>query len=149
MINEHKRLHKILIGMKQRCNNKNDKDYYRYGGRGIKVCEEWNSSTESFVEWALNNGYSDNLSIDRIDVNGDYTPSNCKWATSTEQVRNRRLLKNNKSGHNGIYFEKERNKYRVTIYCNNKKIDLGRYDTIEEAICARKNGEIKYWKVGA
>ena len=75
--------------MKKRCNDKNTACYDRYGGRGIKVCEEWNSSFEPFFEWAMNNGYSEELTIDRIDNNGNYEPSNCKWSTLQEQSNNK------------------------------------------------------------
>ncbi len=97
----------------------------------------------------MQNGYSDDLSIDRRDVNGNYCPENCHWATATEQVRNRRIQKSNTSGVNGVHYEAKRNKFRAIIYADNKKIDLGRYDTLEEAAEARKQGEIKYWGVGA
>lgn len=75
--------------IKYRCNNSNSGSYDRYGGRGIKICDEWNGSYESFRNWALNNGYSDDLTIDRIDVNGDYEPNNCQWITLPEQMNNR------------------------------------------------------------
>jgi len=75
--------------MKSRCNNKNNPVYMLYGGRGISVCDEWNEF-KAFKEWAMNNGYSDQLTIDRINVNGNYEPDNCRWATQKEQCRNKR-----------------------------------------------------------
>ena len=80
--------------MRQRCNNPNRSDYKRYGGRGIKICDEWNDYN-TFRDWVLSNGYSDNLSIDRIDVNGNYEPSNCRWVDGIIQannVRNNRII---------------------------------------------------------
>lgn len=84
------RIYNIWNQMIQRCTNPKLKHYERYGGRGIKVCEEWMSSIESFKDWAVSNGYKDCLTIDRIDVNGNYEPANCKWSTNVEQQRNKR-----------------------------------------------------------
>ena len=75
--------------MKGRCYRKSMKRYERYGGRGISVCPEWKDSFETFKEWALSNGYSENLTLDRIDNNGDYCPSNCRWITNKEQQSNK------------------------------------------------------------
>lgn len=87
------RLYRIWANMKTRCYNINSPNYERYGGRGIVVCFEWRNSFELFYQWAITNGYSDDLTIDRIDVNGDYSPSNCRWITNVEQQRNTRKTK--------------------------------------------------------
>ena len=84
------RLRRIYGGMIQRCYNKNSHGYDNYGGRGITVCQEWIDDREKFISWALSNGYANDLSIDRIDVNGNYEPSNCRWATNEIQLQNRR-----------------------------------------------------------
>ena len=88
----------ILQGMKDRCYNKNNHAYHLYGGRGIKVCDEWLRSTEAFVKWSYENGYVDGKpkseqSIDRIDVNGDYCPENCRWVDKDVQNYNKRCTR--------------------------------------------------------
>lgn len=84
------RLYRIWKGMKQRCFNPNDKDYEKYGGRGITICDEWKEDFCKFKSWALASGYAQELSIDRIENNGNYEPSNCRWATQSQQNSNRR-----------------------------------------------------------
>ena len=74
--------------MKRRCYNKEDEHYKWYGARGITVCSEWKNSYTNFENWALENGYDDSLSIDRIDGNGNYEPLNCRWVTQKVQCNN-------------------------------------------------------------
>lgn len=75
--------------MMSRCYREKDIHYNAYGGRGITVCDEWNGHSDAFVEWALNNGYSDDLTLERINVNGNYEPSNCTWIPMSEQYKNK------------------------------------------------------------
>lgn len=88
------RLYQAWENMRARCNRKSSREYENYGGRGISVCSEWNEHFESFRDWALNNGYSEQLTLDRIDVNGNYEPGNCRWISNKEQQNNKRNNRN-------------------------------------------------------
>lgn len=92
------RIHNIWKGILTRITNKNCKDYKYYGGRGINICDEWMTFT-NFYQWAINNGYNDKLVIDRIEVNGNYEPSNCRFITRQISSQNTR-----KKTDRGIYF---------------------------------------------
>ncbi len=84
------RIYAIWKNMKQRCSNPNRKDYSLYGGRGISVCKEWINNFNAFLSWSIDSGYDNTLSLDRIDVNGDYEPKNCRWVTQKKQCNNTR-----------------------------------------------------------
>jgi hypothetical protein len=120
------RLYSIWTKMNRRCYEEKNNRYNIYGGRGITVCYEWHLFIP-FMEWALSNGYKDNLTIDRINVNGNYEPKNCKFSTQGEQQRNRR-----KSDMSNITIRN--GKFRVKINRFNKQIQLGTFDTIEKAV---------------
>ena len=94
------RLHRVYHTMKGRCYNPTDKKYYRYGARGITVCDEWLNNPKAFFDWALSHGYKDGLSIDRIDNDGNYCPENCRWADDFTQANNK--SNNTRYEHNGV-----------------------------------------------
>lgn len=103
------RIYREWASIKSRCYNKNLKSYKDYGGRGIKVCDDWIKSFESFRDWAYKNGYSDELTIERKDLNGDYCPSNCMWIPFNEQQQNRRIC---------YSFEHNGKTQNLTSWCN-------------------------------
>jgi hypothetical protein len=102
------RLHRIWKSMKCRCNLTTHPTYENYGARGISVYPEWNNSYSAFREWSLSNGYSEKLELDRIDVNGNYCPENCRWVSHYEQTLNRR---------DTLYIEIDRDTFRLRDFC--------------------------------
>lgn len=107
------RLFKIWSGMKERCYRVNHTHYKDYGARGIKVCDEWLDNFISFKTWALSNGYDDTLTLDRVDVNGNYEPSNCKWSTVKEQMNNKRNNHKILIGNNEMTISQISEKYNI------------------------------------
>lgn len=129
------------VAMKARCNNKQNPSYKWYGAKGIKVCDAWNKSFEAFLD---DMGIPPKgMTIDRTDVYGNYEPSNCRWVTVQEQQINR----SNNNGTPGVYYEKTRNKFQVTIIYKGKKHYIGRFDELKEAVAARKKAELDLWLI--
>lgn len=117
--------------MKHRCNNPNNTKYKDYGGRGIKVCDRW-LDINNFIE-DMYPSYQADLSLDRVDVNGNYEPTNCRWATNEIQSRNTRdICKNNTSGFRGVSWKKRRNNWGAQIMVDSKLIYLGAFKTALE-----------------
>lgn len=126
------RLFEIWAGMKKRCYKKYHTSYKNYGGKGVTMCDEWIDSFINFKDWSYPNGYSDELTIDRIDPMKNYEPSNCRWATKEVQARNvRGLRRNNTTGFKGVTFE--HGKYVAKVRVSSKRIYLGRHKTAIEA----------------
>ena len=112
------KLYSVWKAMRQRCNNNKNKDYKWYGEKGIKVCKEWDDF-EVFYNWAINNGYEDGLTIDRIDTKGDYCPDNCRWITIQEQQNNKsncRIIEYKGEVNTLTYFSKKYHIKRSTLY---------------------------------
>lgn len=127
------RLYAIWGGIKARCSNPKCEAFKKYGGRGIKFCKDW-VFYENFEKWALNNGYSSNLTIDRIDNNGNYEPDNCRWVTMKKQCNNRRS--NRYVEYNGKIFtiaeicDILNLPYQYVIYRINKNLSI--YDILKD-----------------
>ena len=131
------RLYNIWKEIRRRTLNPKHKSYNNYGGRGITICDEW-LDVQNFYNWAMENGYSDKLSIDRIDNDGNYCPENCRWVGDNIQNRNKRIPKNNTSGFKGVCCSKY-NTYTSQIGIDNKKIYLGSFLTPVEGAIAYNN----------
>ena len=121
------RIYNIWTQMKKRCYNKNFTYYKDYGGRGIEVCEEWKNNFQAFDKWAMQNGYRDDLMIDRIDNDGNYEPSNCRWVDTYEQSNNKR------SNVNITYMGKTQT---LAQWCRELGLD---YKVINERNCVNRN----------
>ena len=146
------RLKNIWHGMKQRCYNPNRPNYRYYGGRGITICDEWLNSFQAFSAWSMDNGYQDELSIDRIDYNGNYEPSNCRWVSMKGQAENKRPRNSqppcqqtfqkhqriwSNTGVSGVTYDKKNHRYRVY----SRRLYLGSCKSLQEAIAIRAQAE--------
>lgn len=134
--------------MIQRCTNPKNKLYKWYGGNGIKVCEYWTNHFNAFLLWALKNGYTKGLEIDRINNALGYSPSNCRFVTRQQQLENRFPVRANKHGQlafnkkhkipfNVLFHPKSKNKYQVLFKRNKVIYNVGFFATIPEAVKAR------------
>lgn len=141
------RLNVIYSHMKARCYNKNRWNYQYYGARGIKICDEWKNNYQAFKKWALENGYQDNLSIDRIDVNGNYCPENCRWTTDKEQKNNTR--RNHYITYNGKTqsMSKWAEELNISYTVLRARINRSKW-SIEKAFTKPVNNELKRDKNG-
>lgn len=126
--------------MHQRCRDKNRENYKYYGGRGIKVCERW-SVADGFKNFIADMGERPHKhQLDRVNVDKDYEPGNCRWVTKYEQMANTRATKI----FPGVTWSKAMKKYRVRIKVNRKEVRLGYFDKVEDAIAARIEGQKLY-----
>ena len=135
------RLYTTWHNMKERCLNKKNSRYKYYGARGIKICDEWKNDFMNFYNWAISNGYKDNLTIDRINVNGNYEPLNCRWITIKQQCNNRR------NNHLITYNGKTQTMMEWAEFYN-INYDILRFRlkkgwSIEKALTERSNNELK------
>ena len=143
------KLYSIWKNIKMRCYNPQSEFYYCYGGKGITMCDEWKDNFDSFYSWAVTNGYDPDApfmkcTIDRINVNDNYCPENCRWVDKFVQAMNHGIQKNNTSGVRGVKWDNECKRWYAQININNKRIYLGRFNNKDDAIVARLNAELTY-----
>lgn len=135
--------YRVRTYMIQRCYNTKHDSYPDYGGRGIYVCDRWLESVENFV--ADMGKCPEGHTLERIDVNGNYTPENCKWDTLGNQGYNKRIRTNNTSGRTGVYWKEQESAWAAQIGFEGKVIALGSRSSFEEAVKIREEAELKYY----
>lgn len=140
------RLFNIWQSMKQRCYDVKHDHYKEYGGRGIKVCDEWLSDFMAFYEWAMANGYKERLTIERKDVNGNYEPSNCCWATIKEQANNKRNNRIVEYKGKKYTIAELSEKYNINYHCLYYRLQNG-WDIEKALLLEPKNGRNQYEKI--
>jgi hypothetical protein len=132
------KLYSVWLSMKNRCVNSNDKSYKNYGGKGVIVCKSWRDDYQAFFDWSMENGYREGLSIDRINTDGNYEPSNCRWTDRLTQNTNTRLIHStNKSGYRGVSFYATYQRWRASIQVCKKTHFIGYFDDATAAALAR------------
>jgi hypothetical protein len=136
--------YRAYYNMIKRCEYKSDVAYADYGGRGIRVCSEWRRSFEQFYE-DMGPKPSPEHSIDRIEVNDNYEPANCRWAIPEIQERNKRVRWDSLTGVRGVTLNRNTGKYVVQIYVDGKTKRVGTFGKLDDAAKARKEAEMKYW----
>ena len=129
--------------MINRCFTTSSSSYYKYGAKGIKVCNQWKNSYENFAKWAKDNGYTKGLTIDRKDATKNYTPQNCRWVNLTTQAHNRPKPITNKSGHKNIHFNKSNNKWVVRFTIKSRRVELALCNTLQEAVILKEKFLLK------
>ena len=137
------KLYTVYVSMMSRCYCETSKSYELYGARGIRVCDRWNDISNFFTD--MEDTYQVGLSLDREDVNSDYSPENCSWKNNSWQNYNTRIKSNNSSGKTGVSFDTNSGKWAAYIQKDSKKIHLGSYSSLEDAIKARESAEIEYF----
>ncbi len=143
IVNKNMRLYNIWKSIKQRCYNSKNKDFKNYGGRGITVCDEWKNDFNAFYDWAMANDYKDDLTIDRVNTNADYSPNNCRWVNRIIQNNNtRRNLYITYNGETHTVAEWEnilnisRNVLRLRLFRNNWSVEKA-FETPTRQWCKR------------
>lgn len=132
------KLYNVWLNMKNRCINPNNAAYVNYGGKGIIVCQSWINDYQAFFDWSMENGYQEGLSIDRVNPEGNYDQSNCRWTDKITQNTNTRLIHiTNKSGYRGVSFYAPSQKWRACIQVQNKTHHIGLFVDKKDAALVR------------
>ena len=135
----YEKIYGIWKTMRRRCDCPSQTGFHRWGGREITVCQEWQNDFMSFYNWAMANGYSEGLTIDRINNNGNYDPKNCRWTTIHQQCANRR----NNTDFVGVSYNQKTGRYKAYLRKDGKHLLCRTFKTKEAAIAARLDAEIR------